>query len=49
MTSLVTEAEAFLGGKSQAVKAELARQMEEAADAPRFRAAPPASATASRP
>ncbi|MGL4591777.1 MAG: excinuclease ABC subunit UvrC [Aestuariivirga sp.] len=30
--SLVAEAEAFLGGKSQAVKAELARHMEEAAD-----------------
>ena len=29
---LVAEAEAFLGGKSQAVKAELARQMEEAAE-----------------
>ena len=30
---LVKEAEAFLGGKSQAVKAELARQMEEASEA----------------
>ena len=30
---LVHEAEAFLGGKSQAVKAELARQMEEASEA----------------
>ncbi|MFN4142607.1 excinuclease ABC subunit UvrC [Aestuariivirga sp.] len=30
---LVREAEAFLGGKSQAVKAQLARQMEEAAEA----------------
>jgi excinuclease ABC subunit C len=30
---LVREAEAFLGGKSQAVKAELARQMEEASEA----------------
>ena len=30
---LVQEAEAFLGGKSQAVKAELARQMEEASEA----------------
>ena len=31
--ALVKEAEAFLGGKSQAVKADLARQMEEAAGA----------------
>jgi excinuclease ABC subunit C len=30
---LVKEAEAFLGGKSQTVKADLARQMEEAAEA----------------
>lgn len=30
---LVSEAEAFLNGKSQAVKADLARQMEDAADA----------------
>jgi excinuclease ABC subunit C len=31
--ALVSEAEAFLSGKSQAVKADLARQMEEAAEA----------------
>ena len=31
--ALVKEAEAFLGGKSQAVKADLARQMEEASEA----------------
>ena len=35
---LVREAEAFLAGKSQAVKAELAKHMEEASRAARFRA-----------